>query len=62
MPGGSYHMLMVLAEVNKLILSELSQQIHFLKQHSQQMLIEPLQQSMQQLQQSCNRGSSLQGH
>jgi hypothetical protein len=61
MPGGSYHMLMVLAEV-KLILSKLSQQIYFLNQHSQQKLIGPLQQSMQQLQQSCNGGSSLQAH
>jgi hypothetical protein len=34
----------------------------FLKQHSQQKLIAPLQQSMQQLEQSCNRGSSLQAH
>jgi hypothetical protein len=34
----------------------------FLKQHSQERLIEPLQQSMQQLQQRCNRGSSLQAH
>jgi hypothetical protein len=34
----------------------------FLMLHSQQKLIEPLQQSMQQLQQSCNRGSSLQAH
>jgi hypothetical protein len=62
MPVGSYHMLMVLAEVKKLILSKLSQQIKIFKQHSQQKLIEPLQQSMKQLQQSCNRGSSLQAH
>jgi hypothetical protein len=62
MPGGSNHVLMVVAELKKLILSKLSRQIYFLKQHSQQKLSEPLQQSMQQLQQSCNRGPSLQVH
>ncbi len=52
-------MLMVVAEVKKLILSKLSQQIYCVKQHSQQKRIEPLQQqSMQQLQQSCNRAAT----
>jgi hypothetical protein len=60
MPGGSYHSSHGAGGGEEAHFIEIVAEDIFLKQNSQQKLIEPLQQSMQQLQQSCNRGSSLQ--